>query len=206
MGLRSFIICIGVFLSFSSLLQAQAESGVGINTTNPRTTLEVAGDTYMVGDLDIATINPILQTDKVALLGQIGGDFVKDLSTQSTGAAIAYFQQYRLINLNGDWIKDLNLNIPDDDYVVTIISAFFNQELDMGSTRKEFFTIPFISATIISGKWHITADYSTAKNTVAGEWIISTMILSRDFSKILPEQTVLMNDKSSKKAGSPIID
>ena len=211
MSYRSFLIFVSVFLGFYSLLYSQVDK-VGINTTNPRTALEVAGDMNIVGAIQVDTLNSVQSGDGNTLLGQVGTGFIKELDVAEEGVAIAYFQEYRLKNMNGDWVLDFNTNIDASKYVVTITSAFFNQELVMSSSSNNF-TIPYASAYVDGGTWHIIADYPSAKPTVNDElrlWTIRTLILSKTFSKELPQQNVTLSGSNEERrtgaATSPVID
>ncbi len=196
-----------IFFGFSAFLHAQ--DGVGINTENPRTTLEVAGDAHISGTIRIDSLNTSKATDTPALLGQDGTGFIKELSTAAAGSAIAYFQEYRFTNMggNGDWIQDLDTSIDAGKYIVTIISVYYNKPLVISSAAN--FTIPYASAFIEDGTWHITADYASANaasSSPVGEWVVSTLILSNDFSKQFPQQSVPMGGGRSGAAGTAIID
>ncbi|MDT0293163.1 hypothetical protein ACFQ3R_09165 [Mesonia ostreae] len=206
MKCRSLLIYVSFLFGFLPILQAQTDN-VGINTTNPRTKLEVGGDMNVNGGIQINELNPVGATDKSILLGQQGDGFVKELDAGVEGTAIAYFQEYRLSNMNGDWVLDFNTNINSSEYVVTIISAFFNQGLEMSSNPSNF-TIPYISAYVDGGTWHLIADYPSANPVTAnqGVWVIRTLILSKDFSKDFPQQVVNMNGTRAGAAATPVID
>lgn len=196
-----------IFIGFSAFLHAQ--DGVGINTENPRTMLEVAGDTHVAGAIRIDSLNTSKTIDTPALLGQDGTGFVKELNTAAAGSALAYFQEYSFTNIggSGDWIADLDTSIDASKYIVTIISVYYNKPLNINTAAN--FTIPYASAFIAGGTWHITADYASANaasSTPVGEWVVSTLILSNDFSKQFPQQSVPMGGGRSGAAGTAIID
>lgn len=211
MSYRSFLIFVSVFLGFYSLLHSQVDR-VGINTTTPRTTLEVAGDMNINGAIQVDMLNSVQSGDENALLGQVGTGFIKELDVAEEGVAIAYFQEYRLKNMNGDWVLNFNTNIDASKYVVTITSAFFNQELVMSSNASNF-TIPYASAFIQGGTWRIIADYPSANPTVVSDlrlWVIRTLIISKTFSKELPQQNVTLTGTNEERrtgaAASPVIN
>jgi len=193
-------------------LSAKTYSQVGINTTTPRTTLEVAGDTYIDGFINVGSLSPVTTIDNTAMLGQIENDYIKELNVNTEGVAIAYFQEYKLTNMDGDWVSNLDTQINSSNYVVTIISAYFNKSLvgTMGNAQ-DFFTVSVASAFIQGGTWRIRADYPStapASSTPTGEWVISTLILSNDFSKQFPLQEFTLNrgNRKSGAATTPIID
>lgn len=200
------LLFIGIYFLFSSITYSQ--TGVGINTTNPRTTLEVGGDMKVDGDISIKTINRSTSRDEGTFLIQTNESFVKDLQASGEGFAIAYFQEYELRNMNGDWVDYLVTGIPAADYVVTITSAYFNQELTMDGTASSNFTIPYTSAYVVDGIWRIRADYPSAnkKGASEGVWVITTMILSKTFSKQFPVQSHSIGGGTSGSAETPIIN
>lgn len=189
-----------------------ASSQVGINTTNPRTMLEVAGDVNIDGGIKINEINHIQDGDNTTFLTQTPNGFIKELNAlEDDGLVIAYFQEYKLSNMRGDWVKEFNTNIPSSTYVLTIISTYFNQEVKMEGSQSSNFSIPYCSAYIAGNPatWRIVADYPGAlpNSAAPGEWVISTLILPKEFSKILDQEEVLMNgNRSGVKNGNPIID
>lgn len=206
MKCRSFLIYASFLFGFLPILQAQTDN-VGINTTDPRTKLEVGGDMNVNGGIQINELNAVGMADQSVLLGQLGDGLVKELDAGVEGTAIAYFQEYRLRNMNGDWVLDFNTNINSSEYVVTIISAFFSQGLEMSSNPTNF-TIPYISAYIDGGTWHLIADYPSANpvTNAEGVWVIRTLILSKDFSKDFPQQVVDLNGTRNGAASTPVID
>lgn len=201
-----FLLFIGTYFLFLSMTYSQ--TGVGINTTNPRTTLEVGGDMKVDGNVTIKTINRSTNRDEGTFLIQTNESFVKDLHANGDGFAIAYFQEYELRNMDGDWVDYLVTGIPAADYVVTITSAYFNQELTMDRGVPSNFTIPYTSAYVVDGIWRIRADYPSAskKGASEGVWVITTMILSKTFTKQFPVQTQAIGGSTSGAAGTPIIN
>lgn len=202
------------FLSilFTLLFTCNISAQVGINTTNPRTSLEVAGDMKTDGGIKIDNIDLLQNDDISSFLTQTPNGSIKELNAlQGDGLVIAYFQEYRLKNMLGDWVKEFNTNIPADKYVLTLITTYFNQELVMDGSQSDNFSLPYCSAYIAGNPatWRIVADYPGAapSGTETGEWVINTMILSKEFSKILPQQNILMNGGTGGvQSGNPIID
>lgn len=197
---------------FWSLISTTAFTQVGINTTTPRTTLEVAGDMNINGGIKINRIDRVEENKTSTFLTQTSNGYIKELNAlQGDGLVIAYFQEYILENMDGDWVKEFNTNIPADKYVLSIISTYFNKELKMEDDQSRNFAIPYCSA-YIAGRpetWRIVADYPGAspKISTGGKWVINTLILSKEFSKILPQETVQMEgENGGVKVGNPIID
>lgn len=204
---RSFLL---FFILCAAATTAVAQ--VGINTTTPRTTLEVAGDMNINGNFKINQLDNVQDDNNSSFLTQIPNGSIKELNAlEGEGLVIAYFQEYRLKNMDGDWVKEFETNIPASKYVIVIISTYFNQGLQMETSQSSNFSIPYCSAYIGGnpGTWKITADYAGAKpvGSAPGEWVISTLILSKEFSKILnPEQVPMNGLRGGVKDGPPIID
>ena len=195
--------CSLYFFSFTGSAQ------VGINTTEPRTTLEVAGDVYVDGTIKVEEVNNVQNNEAASFLVETQANYIEELdaSEEGSGLVIAYFQEYLLKNMNGDWVKEFHTNIDASKYVITIISAYFNQELKMSSEYLNF-SIPYASAYIKDGTWWIKADYPGADPSggLVGEWVINTLILSKNFSKEFPQEIVPMGGSTTGQAVNPIID
>lgn len=197
--LYTFIIC-----AFSQLY-----SQVGINTTTPRKDLEVGGDMGISDSIEIMSIKALKDTDSSTFLIQ-DDSFIKALDVSNpTGAALGYIQEYVIVNPNLDWVLDFNTQVNAEDYVLNTISANFNRELKMSTSDGVNSSIPYTSAFIKNGTWHIIADYpfaGTKDRTEEGTWTITTLIYSRDFSKQFGTINIPMENGSTGSAITPIIN
>jgi hypothetical protein len=188
-------------------------SQVGVNTTNPRKTLEVAGDMEISGSVDIGTYNPLSDTDTSSFLIQESDNSVKSLDVSNpTGIALAYVQEYIITNPDLDWIKDFDTGVDASDFTMIITSASFDLELDLTEVGpgldEENSSLPFTATFIKSGTWHIIADYPQAANideTEIGTWTISTLIFSSDVSKQFGNIPIPMLHGTTGSAAVPII-
>ena len=181
--LYRFFLATGILMAFPS----QHFSQVGINTTEPRTALEIGGDVNIDGNLRVNEINGIIDGQEATFLIQNETDYFKEINAAGDGMAIAYFQEYRISNMDGDWVDALNINIPANKYAVIIISAYFDQGLQMsGGGVENNFSIPFASSYVSGGTWFIKADYPSAHPSTPGEWVVNTLIITKSFSKELP--------------------
>lgn len=115
--------------------------------------------------------------------------------------------------MSGDWVSNLNTQISSTDYVVTIISAYFNKALyGTMPDAANYFTVPVASAYTEGGTWRLRADYpsTNAITTGPGQWVISTLILSIDFSKQFPQQVFTLEGTNDQRrtgaAGTAIIE
>jgi len=187
-------------------------SQVGINTKNARKTLEVAGDMIISGGFDIGNYNPLKDSDTSSFLIQESNNTIKSLDVSNpTGVALAYIQEYIIVNPNLDWVKDFDTGIDATDYVLIITSASFDQELKLVTTAgaEDNASLPFAATFIKYGTWHIVADYPQAANldvNTIGTWTIGTLIFSSDLSKQFGSIDIPMSNASTGSASTPIID
>ncbi len=192
-----------LFLAIVSTVYAQ--NGVGIGTTNPRKTLEVAGDVNISEAIEIVQIDNLSDENTSTFLIQDDSFKIKALDVSNpTGAALGYIQEYVIYNPNEDWVLDFDTGISSTDFVLNTISAYYDRELDIS----QYSSIPYYSAFIRNGTWHIIADFPTANNVdenELGTWTISTLIYSRDLSKQLGTVEVLMDGKNAGAAANAII-
>ena len=94
-------------------------SQVGINTTSPRKTLEVAGDMKISNDIEIGTMDPLLDANVSSFLIQDATNSVKSLDVSNpTGVALAYIQEYYIVNPNLDWVKNFDTGIDASDMLL----------------------------------------------------------------------------------------
>lgn len=186
-------------------------SQVGINTDNPRTKLEVAGDMKITSTIDIGTIDDLEQSDTSTFLIQDTDDAIETLDVSNpTGAALGYIQDYIITNPDEDWVLDFDTGVSANDYVMISISASFDKELIQspdGPSAADKFSLPYSSTFIKNGTWRIIADYPRANNgTTLGTWTIRTLIFSSDLSKQFGIITVPMADGTTGSASTPILD
>ncbi|PKA82607.1 hypothetical protein ATE92_0740 [Ulvibacter sp. MAR_2010_11] len=199
------IICL---LLMSSALFSQ----VGINTQNPRTMLEVAGDMNISSALEILDYSTLEEVESSTFLIQEADNSIKSLDVSNpTGVALAYIQEYIIEEPNLDWVKEFNTQIDATDYVVIVTSASFNQELDLTNNpgAADNASLPFASAFVKNGTWRLVADYPQAANideTTIGVWTISTLIFSNDVSKQYGTVDIPMGGAATGAASSPIIN
>ncbi len=185
---------------------------VGIGTTNARKTLEVAGDMLITGNMEIGLYNPLKDGDTSTFLIQESDASIKSVDVSNpTGVALAYIQEYLIVNPNLDWVKNFDTGIDATEFVVIVTSASYDLELDLTevSGDEENFSIPYIATFVQAGTWRIIADYPQAANideTAIGTWIISTLIFSSDLSKQFGTIDIPMSGSTSGSASTPIID
>jgi hypothetical protein len=185
---------------------------VGIGTKTARKTLEVAGDVLISGNIDIGMYNPLKDNDVSTFLIQESDASIKSVDVSNpTGVALAYIQEYYIVNPNLDWVKNFDTGIDATDFVVIVTSASFDQELDLTDATgdEENFSIPYTATFVQAGTWRIIADYPQSANldeTAIGTWTINTLIFSSDVSKQFGTIDIPMSNGTSGSAITPIID
>lgn len=197
-------------MAFVLILQANfMMAQVGINTTTPRTTLEVGGSMLISNDLEIGIIKSMDDQDNSTFLIQDLQNDIKTLDVSNpTGAALGYIQEYVITNANLDWVLNFNTLIDANDFDLISISAYYDTELALTSNLDKF-SMPYTAAFVQNGTWRIIADFPAAQNldtNEVGTWIITTLIFSKDLSKQLGVIEVPMNQQTTGSAVSPIID
>lgn len=201
-------LCFLFLICSSQFLMAQ----VGIGTTNARKTLEVAGDMLITGNMEIGLYNPLKDGDTSTFLIQESDASIKSVDVSNpTGVALAYIQEYYIVNPRLDWVKNFDTGIDATDFVVIVTSASFDLELDLTevSGDEENFSMPKTATFVQAGTWRIIADYPQSANideTAIGTWTISTLIFSSDMSKQFGTIDIPMSNGTSGSASTPIID
>ena len=196
------------------LVNAPAFTQVGINTTNPRTTLEVAGDAEITGSLTIGNYDPLTDGEASTFLIQDENDNeeIKTLDVSNpTGAALAYVQEYIITNPDQDWVRDFDTGVDASEFVLITISSYFDLELNTSSSSgaEDNSSLPYTATFISGGTWHIIADYPMVANldpSATGTWTISTLIFSKDLSKQLGSIDIPMLNSTTGSAATPILD
>lgn len=202
------ILLLALFLSPHSILFSQ----VGINTTTPRKTLEVAGDMKVSNNLEVGNFNPLKDSNTSTFLIQNSGNSIVSMDASNpTGSALGYIQEYVITNPDLDWVFDFDTGVDATDYVMIAISANYDRELIVSnaSGAENNGSVPYTATFVQGGTWHIIADFPMAANlNVAeiGTWTISTLIYSKDLSKQLGIVSIPMLNASTGSASSPIID
>lgn len=200
-----------LFIAFLLVLQANSilAQHLGVNTTTPRTTLEVNGDMLISNDLEIGVTRAMNDDDTSTFLIQQPNNDIKTLDVSNpTGVALGYIQEYVIVNADLDWVLNFDTQIDASDFDLICISAYYDTELAL-TNNVDKFSLPYTAAFVQNGTWRIIADFPAAQNLntqEVGTWIITTLIFSKDLSKQLGVIEVPMNNQSTGAATQPIID
>ena len=201
-----------VLLLFVATITAQTR--VGVKTNTPRKTLEVNGSTKITGDLKIGTINDISNTDTYTFLMQESSNKIKalDAANATVGNSLGYFMKYRVKNVQGDWLSDLDTGINKTNFTVFVVSSRFekvkNTDPDIRIIAAKGFSPPFVTAFISGTTWHLKADYPSidTKNGQDGVWNIKILIISKDLLKTLLPENPNMSGASTGVDASPALN
>lgn len=207
MDLKNLLLFVCIFFSVTT---ARLFSQVGINTITPRKTLEVGGSVKISDSLKIKEIHALRDGDTSTFLIQDSNNFINIMDVSNpTQAALGYIQEYLIVNPDLDWVLDFDTQVNAQQYVLNIISANFDRELIMNTSNGVDFSIPYSSAFIRNGTWHIIADYPVANNrnkAEIGTWTITTLIYSKDLSKQFGTVEIQMDNGTTGAATAPIIN
>jgi hypothetical protein len=187
-------------------------SQVGINTTNPRVTLEIAGDVKVSGNLEITSYKDQEDNESSTFLLQEPTDQIKSIDVSNpTGAALGYIQEYIIVNPNKDWVKDFDTGIDATDFTLVPISSVYDTDLALRNAGNidENYSLPYCASYVDGGTWHMIADYpmvANVNNQDDGIWKITTLIFSNDLAKQFGTNVIPMNSTTTGSAVTPIID
>ncbi|WDF48505.1 hypothetical protein PQ459_08500 [Chryseobacterium sp. KACC 21268] len=197
------------YLSLAALLfiTTNAQVGIGINTANPRTDLDVNGsfksDNIIAGKVDQVGSE---EKDRYLLLTQNASDnSIKRIDPRLSGApGIATIATYKLTNVGGDWLERFNTRINSNDYALVIMSAYFDRNVSLGGSG--LVALPSFGVRSIGGFWNLYADYSGMAPLTDGTWTFVCAIYPKTYVKLFGERTKNLNNTSSGTDTSPILN
>lgn len=197
------------YLSLAALLfiSTNAQVGIGINTANPRTDLDVNGsfksDNIIAGTVDQVGSE---EKDRYLLLTQnISDNSIKRIDPRVSGApGIASIATYKLTNVGGDWLEQFNTRINTNDYALVILSAYFDRDLTLGSSG--LVALPSFGVRNIGGFWNLYADYSGMAPLTNGTWTFVCAIFPKNYVKLFGERAKNLSNTSSGAETTPILN
>lgn len=198
-----------IYFSLACLFSVlgNAQVGLGINTSNPRTDLDVNGSSYS-NNIIAGSINEITaeEKDRYLLLTQSTTDnSIKKIDPRVSGSpGIATIATYKLQNVAGDWVEEFNTRINTTDFAVVILSAYFDRDLTLGSSG--ILAMPSFGVRNIGGFWNLYADYSGMAPASDGTWTFVCAIYPKTYVKLFEERTKDLGNTSSGTDASPILN
>lgn len=197
------------YLSLAALLfiSTNAQVGIGINTAQPRTDLDVNGsfksDNIIAGIVDQIGLD---EKDRYLLLTQnISDNSIKKIDPRVPGSpGIATIATYKLTNVGGDWIEQFNTRINTTDFAVVILSAYFDRDLSLGTSG--ILAMPSFGVRNIGGFWNLYADYSGMSSLSNGTWTFVCAIYPKTYVKLFGERTKNLGNTSSGTEATPILN
>lgn len=198
-----------IYFSLASLFSilGYAQVGLGINTSNPRTDLDVNGSSYS-NNIIVGSINEITaeEKDRYLLLTQSTTDnSIKKIDPRVSGSpGIATIATYKLQNVAGDWVEQFNTRINTTDFAVVILSAYFDRDLTLGTSG--ILAMPSFGVRNIGGFWNLYADYSGMAPVSNGTWTFVCAIYPKTYVKLFEERTKDLGNTSSGTEASPILN
>ncbi len=197
------------YLSLAALLfiSTNAQVGIGINTAQPRTDLDVNGsfksDNIIAGTVDQIGLD---EKDRYLLLTQnISDNSIKKIDPRVPGSpGIATIATYKLTNVGGDWVEQFNTRINTTDFAVVILSAYFDRDLSLGTSG--ILAMPSFGVRNIGGFWNLYADYSGMSSLSNGTWTFVCAIYPKTYVKLFGERTKNLGNTSSGTEATPILN
>ncbi len=197
------------YLSLAVLfyITINAQVGVGINTIQPRTDLDINGsfksDNIIAGTVDQIGLE---EKDRYLLLTQnISDNSIKKIDPRVPGSpGIATIATYKLTNVGGDWVESFNTRINTTDFAVVILSAYFDRDLSLGTSG--ILALPSFGVRNIGGFWNLYADYSGMSSLTNGTWTFVCAIYPKTYVKLFGERTKSLGNTSSGTEATPILN
>ncbi len=141
-------------------------------------------------------------------IGDVKGQ-IKEMYGQQNVLPII-IQPYEILNINGDDLEDLNLNIPFSDYFVAITNFEADDKLKQGfpatANKGRFEYYAFVGS---DNMWHVKIGNPNASpsNLVrAFNYYFDVLIYPNRFFKNLNTKSYDLGGKQTGNAGTPIID
>lgn len=189
------------FLSLASLvITALTYSQVGVNTDTPQATLDVNGNVIVQEAKTVGDTEPYSLVVRSTSNGELK---IVDKPTEPTKPFTLI--KYEISNPEGDWLRDLNTNIPVDQYTLTIINTQFLDtkgaafgRISLGNKDGKTYVItPKVELFKHDGKWRIKADYDSA-NTIGGTgyWEITVLVSKNTTTEVITVPIDLRNSNS----------
>ncbi|UZT98062.1 hypothetical protein ODZ84_00390 [Chryseobacterium fluminis] len=174
---------------------------VGIGTVNPAEKLRIAGDGTN-SPLGITNLNngPVGNEYFNLVINNADGKVYKS-RVASPEQVPFYYQRYQISNVNRDFLKNFDTNIPTSKYTVVVVGSSFDRVLskppaDMGGDFCSYTSHAYKEGTT----WRLYADYKNCISTFGnGQWIITILIIPK---KVIRENNNIQVDLGGSENGS----
>ncbi|SZD71963.1 Uncharacterised protein [Candidatus Ornithobacterium hominis] len=180
-------------------LQAQ----VGINTEDPKATLDVKGN-VIVGETSFTDsgYSVVVRDNSTGELKVVGN------AGQNNSAPINLIT-FKLQNVAGDWVQNYYTGIDPNKFTVVVTEARFytegkTVELSPGTGREVRYNPEHVYATIKQNQWTLHADFlgGTSKSG-NGTWEITCLVINNSLIKVLPDEPSNFGGRSSFNGRTP---
>lgn len=184
-------------------LRLTAGGNVGIGTPTPQYSVDVNGDTKIVGDFFLGTATRAPQSGTAQLVRDNLTGQVFTIAA-SSGSAKAYnYVKYSINNVKQDLLTDFDTKISATDYTVMLVGSSFNgtdkEGMKMLSPYNGTFAYQVLYAQPSGDTWHFKADYvgGTTNDDMNGSWDIYCLIINNALVVNLPDQVLDMQGNTN---------
>ncbi len=205
--MKTILVSLATLLSTTTMF-----AQVGINTDTPRGAIEVNGDmvsNQLIFPKNLTPVEADIKKSYNLLVQNTVTNNIEILDVRTTdNTGIAALVTFELIAPNGDWVESFNTRIDATKYALVVLSGYFSENIT-GSTTTS--ALPGVGAKVVNNEWTLNADYPALNSTVTNgtqKWVITCSIFPKTYVKILPEQTVNMNNSgiNLNEGGTPILN
>lgn len=180
-------------------LQAQ----VGINTEDPKATLDVQGN-VIVGETSFTDsgYSVVVRDDSNGELKRVGND---------AKSAPINLITFKLRNVNRDWVQNYYTGIDPNKFTVVVTEARFyiregegTVELSPGSGRVVRYNPENVYATIKQNQWTLHADFLGGTPISGnGTWEITCLVINNSLVKVLKNVEYDFGGRSDFNGSTP---
>lgn len=179
----------------------KANGNVGIGIAAPTAKLHVAGNQILGQAPTISSSDGTSQVVRDNSTGEL-----KVLETSVTNSFPLTSIEYRVNNVQKDWLANFDTKIPTSDYVVIITGLHFNSKnLTSGTTDVDNYNPLNFGAFTQGGTWRIMADYNGGSTTdgTNGNWTVKCLVINKSIIQVLPAEVVDLGGLNNGASTAP---